>query len=86
MRSIEITIKNESGLHARPASLFTREAVKYESKINLIKKDRRCNAKSIINILSLGISKNDQLTIEADGPDEERALRGLKALLESDID
>jgi len=77
----EITLTNETGLHARPASLFVKESAKYESEIKLIKEGQEYNGKSIMGILSMGASKGDKLTIQAEGKDEEEAVKGLIELL-----
>jgi phosphocarrier protein len=73
----EITLRNESGLHARPASLFVKEASKYNSEIKVIKGNKECNAKSIIGVLSMAVAKGDLITIQAEGPDEDMAVNNL---------
>ncbi|MPW26201.1 HPr family phosphocarrier protein [Alkalibaculum sp. M08DMB] len=83
MISKEITILNATGLHARPASMFVQEAGKYKSEINIIKGDKRINAKSIMGIMAGGLSKDTVITIETDGDDEQAALDALVGLVES---
>lgn len=73
----EIILENKTGLHARPASLFVKEASKYKSEINLIKGEDSYNAKSIMGLLSMGASKGDCLVIEAEGEDEKEAVTSL---------
>lgn len=74
----KVVIKNRAGLHARPASLIVQEASKYSSAIFLVKEDdSRVNAKSIMNLLTMGASYNTEIMIEADGPDEQAALNSL---------
>lgn len=77
----EITLQNETGLHARPASLFVKEAAKYKSDIKLIKENKEYNGKSIMGILSMGVAKGDIITIQAEGEDEETAVKELVDLL-----
>ena len=77
----EITLQNETGLHARPASLFVKEAAKFESDIKLIKENKEYNGKSIMGILSMGVAKGDKITIQAEGEDEETAVKELVDLL-----
>lgn len=77
----EITLLNETGLHARPASLFVKEASKFKSDIKLIKGNKEYNGKSIMGILSMGVAKGDKITIQAEGEDEETAVRELVDLL-----
>ena len=83
MRTKKVIIMSESGLHARPASLFVKEANKFKSDISIIKDNKKCNGKSIINLLSLGAEKGDYITIKTIGEDEEQALEGLVKLIEN---
>lgn len=79
----EVKLENKTGLHARPASIFVKEAAKFKSEITLIKEGQRYNAKSIMGILSMGASKGDFLTIEAEGEDEKEAVDSLVELMKS---
>ena len=83
MISRSITIKNSLGLHARPATFFIQKANSYKCSIWVEKEDCRVNAKSLLGILSLGISKDTTITIIADGADEEDAVQGLADLVDS---
>ncbi|MGK0464934.1 HPr family phosphocarrier protein [Clostridium sp.] len=80
---IVIKILNEQGLHARPASIFVKTANKFKSNITILHGDDVANAKSIINIMSLGLSKDEEIKIVAEGADEVAAIEALKALVES---
>lgn len=77
-----VTIKNNVGLHARPATFFIQKANSYKSSIWVEKDERRVNAKSLLGVLSLGIVKDMEITLIADGADEVDALNGLVALIE----
>jgi len=82
----QTTIKNKTGLHARPASDFILEAKKYKSKIYIRKMENdseAVNAKSIARLLSEGIVMGDTIEISADGPDETMAVDKLVALVET---
>jgi len=81
MYSESVTLKNETGLHARPASLFVKEASKYSSEIKVIKDGKEYNAKSIMGILSMGAGMGDSIKIEAIGEDSEEAVKGLVELV-----
>ena len=83
MISRDIVITNTSGLHARPATFFIQKANCYKSTIWVEKDDRKVNAKSLLGVLSMGIAKGMTVTLIADGQDEETALNGLSALIES---
>lgn len=78
-----VKVINETGIHARPASLFTKKANQFESDVMLIYKGKEVNAKSIMGIMSLGIIKNSEITIKAEGSDEEKAVNALVELIES---
>ena len=81
MISRNITIKNSVGLHARPATFFIQKANSYKSSIWVEKEDRRVNAKSLLGVLSLGITKDMTITLIADGADEVEALNGIEDLV-----
>ena len=81
MISKEVVISNQVGLHARPATFFIQKAMAYKSSVWVEKEDRRVNAKSLLGVLSLGIVKDMEITLIADGPDESEALEGLCALI-----
>ena len=82
MISQTFTILNPTGFHARPAKTFVLKANEFPCKINLIKADKKVNGKSTLSLLTLGIATNDQITVEADGEQEEQAVAELGALLE----
>lgn len=79
----EVSVKNQVGLHARPATFFIQKANEYRSSIWVEKEERRVNAKSLLGILSLGIVGGTDIRIIADGADEQLAVEGLTKLVES---
>lgn len=81
MISRDVTITNNVGLHARPATFFIQKANSYRSSIWVEREDRRVNAKSLLGVLSMGIVKGTTITLIADGADEEEALDGLSVLV-----
>lgn len=81
-----VTVKNEVGLHAKPATYFIQKANEFQSGIWVEKDERRVNAKSLLGILSLGIVQNTDITLIADGADEKTAVDALVALVESDFE
>ncbi|MBR0596487.1 HPr family phosphocarrier protein [Sinanaerobacter chloroacetimidivorans] len=85
MISEVITIMNDTGLHARPAAVFVSTAAKFKSEIMLQKGEKQVNAKSILAVLSLGISKGTDIIISAQGPDEEEAVGALVELTRSNF-
>ncbi|NLM11224.1 MAG: HPr family phosphocarrier protein [Clostridiaceae bacterium] len=82
MISKEIIIKNESGLESKVAARLIQKASGYESNIWIQKNDRKANAKSLLGILSLGISKGEKVLLIADGADEQLAISELELFVE----
>ena len=85
MISRDVTIKNNVGLHARPATFFIQKANSYASSIWIQKDDRRISAKSLLGVLSMGITGGMTITLVADGPDETEALNGLEELVSNSL-
>ena len=85
MKSIDIIVTNETGLHSRPADLFVRTSKLYQSSIEVVKGEKKANAKNIIKLILVNVCENDKITINADGVDEDEALNDLKILVESNF-
>lgn len=79
----EVTVQNQVGLHARPATFFIQRANEFKASIWIEKEERRVNAKSLLGILSLGIVGGTTIKIIADGTDEQAAVNSLVELVES---
>ncbi|MCT2535869.1 phosphocarrier protein HPr [Aquibacillus koreensis] len=77
MKERTFTITDETGIHARPATLLVNKAGQYESHIELQYNGKTVNLKSIMGVMSLGVPKGAQVVITADGTDEEQALDGI---------
>jgi phosphocarrier protein len=86
VKTANLTVTNKTGLHARPASLFVEEAGNYEAKITLTKGDQEANGKSIMGVMSLGISQGTEITIQAEGEDEAEAVAALTELIENEFE
>ena len=67
-------IVNEAGLHARSASQFISYVNQYKCNISFIKEDKIANAKSILNVLLLGLNQGSEVTVRVEGQDEQRVL------------
>ena len=85
MISRSVTIQNNHGLHARPATFFIQKANSYKSSIWVEKEDCRVNAKSLLGVLSLGIVGGTKIRIIVDGSDEEACMNALVDLVEKDF-
>lgn len=88
MAEATIPVRHKVGLHARPASLFVQAAAKFSSTIKV----RNCttngsfvDAKSIIMVLTLGVMKDHEVQIQAEGPDADMALAALRSLIEGNF-
>ncbi len=82
----DIKVENEQGLHARPCRMISQTAMNYQCDIKLIKDGYEVNAKSIMGLLSLAAPQGSIITIVADGVDEEKAIKELVHLFETNFD
>jgi catabolite repression HPr-like protein len=78
-KNVKVNIK--SGLDARPVALLVQAASQYESKIYVESGSKKFNAKSIMGMMTLGLSEGDEITIQADGTDEETAMTDIEKFL-----
>ena len=83
MVSKNITVKNEQGLHMRPAGVFTKAMAKYKSDVQIVFNGKKFNGKSIMNVIAACIKCGSEITIECDGEDEREALDAAIGLIES---
>ncbi len=81
MTEAEVVILNDPGLHARPAGIFVKEAVRFRSEIFIVKSGQRVNGKSILGVMMLAAETGSRLKIQAHGPDEEAAVAALVDLV-----
>ena len=79
----EVVIKNSTGLHARPATLLVKKASGFKSEINLEYNGKKANVKSLIGVLSLGVTKDAVVTVSAAGDDETLAAEEIVKLIDS---
>ena len=83
MKELKKTILNEEGLHARPAGVFAKQASQFTSKIEVIFNGRSVNAKSSMSLMTLGIGKDSEILLRADGADADTALQKISQLIDS---
>lgn len=86
MYSKEVTVKNQVGLHARPATYFIQKANEFKSTIWVEKDERQVSAKSLLGVLSMGIVRGTTITLKADGADEEASVNALVDLINSNFE
>ena len=81
MKEFNYVIESENGIHARPAGMLVKKALTYASKITVFKGKDSVNLKSLFDLLSLGIKKNDEIRIVIEGEDESEAEADIKNFL-----
>jgi len=85
MLSKEVVVQNQVGFHARPATFFIQKANEFKASVWVEKDERKVNAKSLLGVLSLGITKGTAINIIADGSDEADAVEVLVRLIASNF-
>lgn len=80
----QYTITDEAGVHARPASALVGSVSKFQSDITLEYKGKKVNLKSILGVMSLGVTSGSTVTIAADGADEQEAMARIDEVLKSE--
>lgn len=85
MYTEKTVVKCESGLHNKQATYFIQKANEFRASIWVEADERRINAKSLLGVLSMGITTGTEVTLIAEGPDEEAAVKSLSAMLVKDI-
>ncbi len=85
MQTFDYTIKDDLGIHARPAGQLAKEAKKFSSKCTISCNGKTVGADKLMMIMSLGVKKDMTVTISCEGADEEAAAAGLKAFMEANL-
>ncbi len=83
MISKKVNVNLPVDAEARPVAVLVQLASKYESKIYIVAKDKKINAKSIMGMMSLGFVNGETLEIEAEGTDAENAVSEIARYIES---
>ncbi len=84
--SIQVTIVNKLGLHARPAMTFVDLASTFQSEVTVRRADQEVDGKSIMHMMMLAATKGTELTVTAVGPDAQKACEALKKLVDGGFD
>jgi phosphocarrier protein HPr len=82
----EVTIKNRTGLHTRPAATLVKTAARFAAEFIIVKDDMEINGKSIIGVMTLAAEQGSRLTLRFEGPDEEQAAAAIVDLFERGFD
>ncbi|MDU1565840.1 MAG: HPr family phosphocarrier protein [Clostridium sp.] len=83
MVSKEVVVNNGTGLHARPATLLVKKASSFKSDVSIEFNGKKANVKSLIGVLSLGVTKGATITVLASGDDEALAVEEISNLIAS---
>ena len=86
MISTQVTIINKLGLHARAASKLVNKAGQFESDVYIVRGDNRVNAKSIMGVMMLAASRGTEISLEAEGEDEQACLDAIVELINNRFD
>ena len=81
----KIKITNPTGLHLRPAGNLCREAMKYKSRVTFNYNTNTANAKSVLSVLGACIKCGDEITLNCEGEDEEKALSALSEFIKNGL-
>lgn len=85
MKDFRYVIKDEVGIHARPAGLLVKEVKKFQSIVTVEKDGKKAEAKKLMALMGLGVKCGDEVVVEISGEDEESAYTAIKAFFESNL-
>ena len=85
MRTFEYVIKDELGIHARPAGMLAKEAKAYTSEITISKDGKMAGATKLMALMGLGVKSGDTVTVTVNGDDEEAAEKAIKEFMEKNL-
>lgn len=85
MESFNYTIKDKLGIHARPAGNLAKTAKGFESSIAILKGDKQCDAKKLMQLMGMGIKCGDEITVRVEGTDETAAAAALREFLRGNL-
>ena len=85
MKKFEYVIKDEIGIHARPAGLLVKEAKNFESKIMLVKDGKSAEASKLMAVMGLGVKCGQNVEVTVEGADEDAAFDAMKTFFETNL-
>lgn len=85
MKTFEYTVKDELGIHARPAGMLVKEVKNYKSKVTLNKGDKEVDASRLIAVMGMGVKNGDTVTVTVEGEDETQASAALRTFFETNL-
>lgn len=85
MKTFNYTIKDEVGIHARPAGMLAKEAKKYESRIVIRKGEKSAEVTRLMAVMGMGVKHGEEVTVEIEGADEEAACKEIQTFFEQNM-
>lgn len=85
MKSFSYTVKDELGLHARPAGMLVKEVKNFQSKVTLEKDGKSVDASRLMAVMGMGVKKDQTVTVTVEGNDEDAACEALKAFFKANL-
>ena len=85
MKSFNYVIKEELGLHARPAGILAKQAKGYESKVTITKAEKSAEATRLMAVMALAVKQGEEVTVDVEGADEDKAVEEIKAFFEANF-
>ena len=85
MKTFTYTVKDELGIHARPAGMLVKEVKNFQSKVMLEKDGKSVDASRLMAVMSMGVKQGQTVTITVEGEDEDAAYEAVKAFFESNL-
>lgn len=85
MKEFKYTITEPEGIHARPAGMLLKKAREYKSKITITSGEKSSDATRLIQVMAMGIKSGIEVTVTAEGDDEEQAIADMKEFFENEL-
>lgn len=85
MKSFSYTVKDELGLHARPAGMLVKEVKNFQSKVTLERDGKSVDASRLMAVMGMGVKKDQTVTVTVEGNDEDVACEALKAFFKANL-
>ena len=85
MKSFSYTVKDELGLHARPAGMLVKEVKNFQSKVTLERDGKSVDASRLMAVMGMGVKKDQTVTVTVEGDDEDAACDAIKAFFETNL-
>ena len=85
MKSFSYTVKDELGIHARPAGMLVKEVKNFQSKVTLEKDGKSVDASRLMAVMGMGVKKDQTVTVTVEGDDEDEACEAIKAFFETNL-